>query len=103
MHDAFKLSSGSPIIAGIAERVESLLLHGALPRALQKPAIVCSATLIPGIFTIPGGKIYVGCQNGSLHIYTLSQVDNDDRNSDARPTGGYNPRRARLHRYWKWG
>ncbi|KAK9894896.1 hypothetical protein P389DRAFT_211571 [Cystobasidium minutum MCA 4210] len=44
MHDAFQVSP-EPVVSGLQDRVESLLLYA--------------------------GRLFIGCQNGSLHIYTL--------------------------------
>lgn len=80
MHDAFHISS-TPVVSDIKERVESVLLHGALmPAQLHLTTVTADGADAPVPRPCPtGNKLYIGCQTGTLHIYTLN--DNDDTQS----------------------
>jgi len=71
MHDAFTVSD-TPIVAGLQDRVESLLLYGELRWCNSCYCFEAE------YHNNTASKLFIGCQNGSLHVYTLDLSNDPD-------------------------
>lgn len=89
MHDAFNVSD-KPVVSGLHDRIESLLLYG---KCLSQHRRVWVDVYTPRnrrlTRDVPShlntaGRLFIGCQNGSLHVYTLELAAESE---NGQPTG----------------